>query len=265
VEAAPADPALARVRLTVAYDGTDFRGFAPNPGVTTVGEVLAQRIEKVLDHPITLTCAGRTDAGVHAQGQVVSFDARAEGLDLDRFLRSVNQLGGGSIAVRDAAFVAPDFDARFSATARVYHYTIVNRADPDPFRVRTAWHVDQPLDLSGLRLGCDPLIGLHDFSSFCRLKQIRAPQQALGETPPIPMRRVKEASWIDQGDGVLVFRIEAKAFCQQMVRSIVGTLVEVGLGRRTAGQVSGILRSRDRGAAGQLAPPQGLCLWEVRY
>lgn len=260
-----ADITLERVRLTVAYDGTDYRGFAPNPGVTSVGETLTDRIEKVLDHPITLVCAGRTDAGVHAWGQVVSFDAPAAGLDLRQLMRSVNQLGDGSIAVRDAAIVAPDFDARFSATARVYRYTIINRPEPDPFRARTAWHVDQPLDLRALRLACDPLIGLHDFSSFCRLKQIRAPQQAAGEKPPIPMRRVTVAGWFDRGDGELVFQIEAKAFCQQMVRSIVGTLVEVGLGRRTAGQVSGILRARDRGAAGQLAPPLGLCLWQVRY
>jgi tRNA pseudouridine38-40 synthase len=259
------DVPLQRVRLTVAYDGTDFRGFAPNAGVTTVGATLAAHIERVLGHPVTLTCAGRTDAGVHAWGQVVSFDAPAIGLDLDQLTRSVNQLCGDPIAVRDAEVVDAEFDARFSATGRVYRYTILNRPEPDPFRARTAWHVDQPLDLRVLRLACDPLLGLHDFSSFCRLKQMKPAQVAAGETPPIPMRRVVDARWDDLGEGVLVFGIAAKAFCQQMVRSIVGTLVEVGLGRRTAGDVNAILRARDRRQAGQLAPPRGLCLWQVHY
>ena len=261
---APAGPHV-RVRMTVAYDGTDFRGFAPNAGVTTVGGTLEAQLEKVLGQPVPLTCAGRTDAGVHAWGQVVSFDAPADRLDLDALMRSINRTGDGSIAVRDAAIVDHSFDARFSATGRAYRYTVVNRPEPDPFLRRTAWHVDQPLDLRLLRLACDPLIGLHDFSSFCRAKQIRAPQQAAGEVAPIPMRRVADARWVALDDGVLRFESEAKAFCQQMVRSIVGTLVEVGLGRRTPADVGTILRARDRRVAGQVAPPHGLCLWAVRY
>jgi len=256
---------LARVRMTVAYDGTDFRGFAPNADVSTVGASLSATIEKVLDHPVTLVCAGRTDAGVHAWGQVVSFDAPAVGLDLDQLARSINQLSDGVISVREPQVVDPDFDARFSARGRIYRYTIVNRPEPDPFLARTAWHVDQPLDIHLLRLACDPLIGLHDFSSFCRLKQMKPAQTAAGEKPPIPMRRITDARWHDLGDGILLFEIEARAFCQQMVRSIVGTVVEVGLNRRTPADVRSILLARDRRVAGQLAPPRGLCLWRVLY
>jgi tRNA pseudouridine38-40 synthase len=267
--AAPADAgAVARLRLTVAYDGTDYRGFAPNRGVITVGGTLGDWLERVLGERFDLTCAGRTDAGVHAWGQVVSFDApaaRVDRLGPDELVRALNRRSDGSIVVRDAAVVAPDFDARFSAVARVYRYTVVNRPVPDPFLRRTAWHVPQPLDLARLRLACDPLIGLHDFTTFCRAKQLKAAQVAAGETPPVPMRRVLDARWHVLDDEVLRFDIEATAFCHQMVRSIVGTLVEAGLGRRTPADVGAALRARDRSACGQLAPPQGLCLWQVRY
>lgn len=260
---------LACVKLTVAYDGAPFHGFAPNPGVPTVAGTLRRTIERVLGHPVTLSGAGRTDRGVHAWGQVVSFTVPAEGLDLDALQRSVNKLCGGTIVVRRAEVVDPDFDARFSARSRVYRYTVLNRPVPDPFLRATSWWVSQALDLRVMRLGCDPLIGEHDFSSFCR----RPKERSIGAAPDEPteltevslVRRVLDARWDDLGEGVLRFEIEATAFCHQMVRSIVGTLVEVGLGRRRAGDVSAILRARNRAAAGIVAPPEGLCLWEVRY
>jgi tRNA pseudouridine38-40 synthase len=255
--AAPRAP-LVRVRMTVAYDGRGFSGFAANPGVKTVGGTLAAALERVLGHPVTLTCAGRTDAGVHAWGQVVSFDTTADGLDLDRVQDAVNRLCGPAVVVRCAG-VAPDgFDARRSATARVYRYTVLNRRWGDPFLAATAWHVPTPLHLASMRLGCDPLIGEHDFSSFCRAVK--------GADPPASLvRRVVEARWDDLGDGLLRFEILANAFCHQMVRSLVGTLVDVGRGRLGAGDVMAILRAGDRQRAGNLAPPHGLCLWEVRY
>jgi tRNA pseudouridine38-40 synthase len=256
----PAQPPTVRVRLTVAYDGRGYRGFAPNRDVATVGGTLTEALERVLGTPIELTCAGRTDAGVHAWGQVVSFDAPAEGLDVHDLARSVTRLCGGSIVVREAEVVAPDFDARFSATARVYRYTVLNRPVPDPFLAFTAWHVEVPLDLPLLRLASDPLIGTHDFSAFCR-----APKPRAGEPRASLVRRVIDARWDDLGDGVLRFQIEANAFCHQMVRSVVGTIVESGAGRRTPGEMAGILRGGERQAAGQLAPPHGLCLWSVTY
>ena len=258
VPAAPTGP-LVRVRLTVAYDGRPFHGISPNHGVRTVGGTLIEALERILRAEIHLSMAGRTDAGVHAWGQVVSFDAPADRLDLVALQRSVNSLCGPAIAVREAAVMPHDYDARHSATGRRYRYTVLNRPVPDPFLAATTWHVEHPLDLATLRLACDPLIGEHDFSTFC--KKPRVPP-GIGYTMT---RSVRDARWHDLGDGVLRFDIEASAFCQQMVRSLVGTLVEVGLGKRRAGDLRGILAARDRQQAGEPAPAHGLCLWEVLY
>jgi tRNA pseudouridine38-40 synthase len=249
-----------RVRMLVAYHGAPFHGFAINAGVRTVGGALTEAISRVLGHPVELTVAGRTDKGVHAWGNVVSFDARSEGLDLHALQHALNRMLQPHIAVRDIETAPADFDARFSATARVYRYTVVNREAPDPFLADRAWFVDQPLDLAVLRLACDPFLGTHDFSAFCR-----RPKRTDGSDADL-RRRVSRAGWDDLGDGVLRFEIEASAFCHQMVRSIVGLIVEVGLGRRSVGEISAVLRSRDRhAAASKLAPPQGLVLWQVRY
>lgn len=248
-----------RLRATVAYDGSGFRGFARNEGVATVQAVLEEALGRVVRVPVSLTCAGRTDAGVHAWGQVIGFDA-PEGTDVLRLQRSVNELVGPVVVLREVSVAAAGFDARHDARWRSYRYTILNRPVPDPFRVATAWWVPQPLDLALLRLGCDPFIGEHDFSSFCR-----RPGPQVDGTPRSLVRRVLDARWVDEGQGVLRFDIRATSFCHQMVRSIVGTVVETGLGRRRPGELLGILAARDRGAAGRVAPPHGLCLWEVGY
>lgn len=251
--------ATVRVRLTVAYDGRGFRGFAANPGVRTVSGTLTDAISRILGHDVKLTGAGRTDSGVHAWGQVVSFDAKADGLDLPALQRGLNKLCGPTIAVREAVRAPPDFDARFSAAARRYRYVVLNRAVPDPFLAATSWHVDQPLSFFALTLGCDALIGQHDFSAFCR-----RPKPGAGTDISL-VRRVTDAGWTDDGDGVLRFEIEASSFCHQMVRSVVGTLVAMGLGRRRPGEMAAIVRSGDRRYAGDLAPPHGLTLLSVRY
>jgi tRNA pseudouridine38-40 synthase len=244
-----------RLRLLVAYHGDGFHGFALQPGQVTVAGALAGALERSLRHTVELTCAGRTDAGVHAWGQVVSFDARA---DVDPLVlqRSVNRALRPAIVIRSAD-VAPDgFDARRSAIGRRYRYTVRNHPVADPFTAGTAWHVERPLDLRAMRLACDPLFGEHDFAAFCR----RSP----GPTGSL-VRVVRDARWVDVGEGMLRFEIEASSFCQQMVRSIVGTMVDMGVGKRRSGEMASILRARDRSTAGQPAPPQGLCLWEVSY
>jgi tRNA pseudouridine38-40 synthase len=250
-----------RVRATIAYDGSAFHGFAVQPGVRTVAGILATTLERVLRHPVELTCAGRTDAGVHGWGQVVSFDAAADRFDATQLQNAVNGLCGPTIVVRSIGVAArPDFSARFDAQARRYRYTVLNRRVPDPFLAATSWHVSQSLDVGRMQAACDPLIGEHDFTSFCRRPKDQPDASST--------RRVLSARWeVDEaaGEGVLRFWIEATAFCHQMVRSITGTLVDAGLGKRTAADVMEALRAKDRKAAGPVAPPHGLVLWEVIY
>jgi tRNA pseudouridine38-40 synthase len=243
------------LRLTVAYDGTDFHGFAAQPDQRTVEGALREVLARVLRRDdLALTCAGRTDAGVHAWGQVVSVPVRDD-VDVVRLARAVTRQLGPEVVIRDAALVEAPFDARRDARWRAYRYTIVNRPEPDPFLARTSWWVPEPLDLSLLRLGADPFLGEHDFAAFCRK----------GPAGSTTVRRVLESRWFDLGDGVLRFDITATAFCWQMVRAIVGTLVDVGAGKVRPGELLGILRARDRKAAGRVGVPQGLCLWEVGY
>ena len=253
--AAPAGP-LVRVRLLVAYHGSGFRGMVAQPGQRTVAGVLGQAIEKVAQAPVTLAVAGRTDAGVHAWGQVVAFDVPegSRALEVDELVVRLNKMLGPEIVVREAVVAPEGFDPRRWATGRRYRYTVLRRPLPDPWLAGTAWWVAAPLDLSSLRAGCAPLLGEHDFSAFCRRQ---------GDASLV--RLVREAEWHDLGDGLLRFEVEASSFCQQMVRSLVGTLVDVGLGRRTAAEVALALRSKDRARAGAVAPPHGLCLWAVTY
>jgi tRNA pseudouridine38-40 synthase len=258
---APLSGPLVRARMTVAYDGSGFHGFAPNAGVRTVGGTLQEAIRKVTRSPVELTCAGRTDTGVHAWGQVVSFDLPADRFDPGALARSLNRLLSPAIVVREMGPAPEGFDARRSAVGRTYRYTIVNRPVADPFLARVAWHVAEPLAIELLRLGCDPVIGEHDFSAFCRKPKQRDREAAEASL----VRNVRRAGWTDLGDGALRFEIEADAFCHQMIRSLVGTLVEVGMARKHAGELLGILAGRDRSKASVLAPPHGLCLWAVSY
>jgi tRNA pseudouridine38-40 synthase len=247
--------------LVVAYDGTDFHGFAAQRETRTVEGVLASALEKVLRAPLedlNLACAGRTDAGVHAWGQVVSVDAPRDA-DPHAVRRAVNRMLGPEIVVRSIEWMPGDFDARRSARWRTYRYTIVNAAVPDPFLARYAWWIPERLDLAVLRLAADPFVGEHDFAPFCRK----------GPPGSSTVRLVHSSRWLEttaaERTEVLVYEVTASAFCWQMVRSIVGTIVEAGAGRRRPGDLLSVLRSGDRAEAGQLAPPEGLCLWAVGY
>ncbi|HBL08749.1 MAG: tRNA pseudouridine(38-40) synthase TruA [Acidimicrobiales bacterium] len=249
-----------RVRARLAYDGTPFRGFAVNEGVRTVAGDLNAVLSRVVGCDVVVTCAGRTDRGVHAVGQVVSFDLPDEA-DLGRVRRSVNRLCAPSIVMSAMEPAAPDFDARFSATGRTYRYRVLNRADPDPFLSTTTWHVEAPLDTATMNRAAGDLVGMHDFTSFCRRRR-----NPLSESATVLVRRVEAAGWSGpDSDGVLVFEITASAFCHQMVRSIVGVLVRIGEGRLPATAVSTVLAAHDRQEAGKPAPPRGLTLWSVRY
>ena len=256
---------MARLRLLVAYDGGEFRGFAANPGVRTVAGVIADALERRLGYPVALTCAGRTDAGVHARGQVVSLDVSDDDASSERLesLHSgLNRMCGPDVAILKVERAPSDFDARFSALSRAYRYTIWNAPELDVFRRRYAWHVLDPLDVAAMGDAAALLVGEHDFASFCS----RSEQIIDGEVRVAPtVRRVVHAGWSRPQPALLLFDIEANSFCRQMVRSIVGTLVEVGRGRRPAGDVGRVLQSRDRASAGGVAPPHGLCLESVSY
>jgi tRNA pseudouridine38-40 synthase len=250
------------VRLTVAYDGTDFHGFAVNGAQRTVMGVLTSAVARVVRQPVQLTGAGRTDAGVHAWGQVVT-GMIPDATDLHRLQHSINGLCRPDISVRSIEWAAPDFSARYSATSRSYRYDIWNHPEPNPLIARSAWHVHQPLDVESMNSAAEALIGDHDFSSFCR-----RPQQIPGLPEASLVRRLTLAEWSEvdtQWGRVVRFEIAATSFCHQMVRSIVGTLVDVGLNRRDPSTVAEILSGKDRSLAGPVAPPHGLVLWDVDY
>lgn len=242
--------------MTVAYDGAPFHGFARNPGVATVQGLLEDALGRVLGHDVGLSCAGRTDRGVHARRQVVSFDADRDRLDEARLVRSVNKLGAPAVVVTAIRRVGPDFDARLSCTGRVYRYRVLNSTFPDPLLAPLTWHVSEPLSVAAMRIASDRLLGEHDFSSFCRRNKSR-PEESL-------VRQVTAAEWTEDGD-ILSFSIAANAFCHHMVRSVVGTIVDVGRGRRAAADMGPILEARDRETASGPAPPHGLVLWAACY
>ncbi len=255
---------MANVRLLIAYEGTDFRGLAANDGVRTVVGELQQVIEPLIGRAPDIIMSGRTDAGVHAWGQVLSFEMPDGAVELDRIQRSINTRLGPEIVAREVVEVDADFSARFSATGRRYRYQIVNRSVPDPFLARTAWWVAAPLDVDAMAEACRHLIGEHDFSSFCRRPK-PGPDSDGNVRVPSLVRRVTGARWIRLDDDLLRFEIEGSAFCHQMVRSIVGFLVAVGTGKRGADELPIVLAACDRAAAESPAPPAGLTLWQVDY
>lgn len=264
--AVPLPRATVRLRLELAYDGSGFRGFAAQAGQRTVAGALSEAITTVVRHPVDITCAGRTDAGVHALGQVVHVDVRP-GVDLARLTRSVNRLLAPAVVLRRAEMAPEDFDARRSARARHYRYLVLEATVADPLLGNVAWHVADRLDLRAMAAGADALVGEHDFRAFCR--------RPVGSDASEPIvRRVLDATWIEQrprpdglgpGERLLRFDVSATSFCHQMVRSAVGTLVEVGRGRRRPSDVVAMLRSGVRAGSVTLAPPHGLCLVSVDY
>ncbi len=240
-------------RLDLAYDGSGFRGYAANAGVRTVQGVLEEALAIVLRHPVDTVVAGRTDAGVHARGQVVSFSLSEE-IEPARLQRSLNRLLAPEVVARALAEASAGFDARRSARWRSYRYCVDDGPVPDPARRWIAWHVPRSLDVPAMDRAARAFVGEHDFASLCRAVEG-------GST----VRRVHEAGWRRPGEGRLVYGVTATAFCHQMVRSMVALCVEVGRGRLSAEAVPGILAARDRAAARGVARPHGLTLWEVGY
>jgi len=239
--------------LTIEYDGTDFSGWQIQPNARTVQATLEAALSVFLGHPARATAAGRTDAGVHAAGQAVCFRTPRE-LSPEIALRALNALTPDDLGIRTMHAVADDFDARRSARSRTYRYYLWNRRSRSPFWRRYAWHISRPLAIESMATAATLLRGEHDFSSF----------RAAGCDAAHPTRRVSRSEVRRQGD-LVCYEIEATAFLRHMVRNIVGTLVEVGRGRRAPEEVVTLLAMRDRTKAGATAPAHGLCLWRVDY
>ena len=243
---------VATFRIDLAYDGAGFHGYAVNPGVRTVQGVLLEALRKVVGtEPVTVV-AGRTDSGVHARNNVVSFGG-PDDLDTGRLQRSINSMLGPEVVALDVSVAAPGFDARRWAAWRAYRYRILDCPVADPSTRRNTWHVPGPLDESAMERAAGQFVGEHDFASFCRAAAART-----------TYRTVLEATWMREHD-VLVFDVRATAFCHQMVRSMVAVCAEVGRGRLDAASVPAILAAKDRNAARGAAPAHGLTLWQVGY
>lgn len=242
---------MAGYRLLVAYRGDGFHGYARQPEVRTVQGVLEDALRKVAG-PVETFVAGRTDKGVHATGQVVSFVTDAT-LDPTRLQRSVNRQVGPAISVLDVSMVAATFHARFSATGRAYRYRVLNREAPDPFRDATTWHFPHPVSIDAMNAASGAFVGEHDFASLCRSAEGRS-----------TVRDVLWARWHRAGD-LVEFSVAASSFCHQMVRSMVALSVDVGRGRVEADAVPAILAAMDRSRARGAAPAHGLTLVAVSY
>jgi len=253
-----------KLKATVAYNGSGFHGFAPNNDVPTITGAIEDALAVIFGEPVTITGAGRTDKGVHARGQVISFDVpemiRKNRVESSKLERSLNGLCGPGIVVRDIVRVPDDFHARFSAKWRRYRYQVLTSRQPDPLRAHGAWHVWEPLDLEAMRAAAQHLVGEHDFSSFCRRPKVDDDAHE-----KLMVRTVLSTEWVDAGDDLLEFWIQATAFCHQMVRSIVGTLVNVGAGDFAPDDIPAMIRAKNRKQAGDVAPPHGLTFWEVYY
>ncbi len=245
-----------RVRLDVAYDGGEFRGWAIQPGLRTVEGELSAALVTVLRAPgVALTCAGRTDAGVHARGQVVHVDVEGLPEGADRLLRRANGVLATDLRVLSVAEAPPGFDARFSAVWRRYAYRVVDHpAYVDPLTRSSVLVWPRPLDVAAMAEASVGLPGLHDFASFCKQRE--------GATT---IRTLLDLAWERGGDGVVVARVRADAFCHSMVRSLVGCLLAVGDGRRPVSWPAEVLATGRRDAAVVVAPAHGLTLEEVGY
>jgi tRNA pseudouridine38-40 synthase len=239
-------------RIDLEYDGAGFHGYARQPDVRTVQGDLEAALFR-LTGPVETAVAGRTDAGVHARGQVVSFVTTGP-LDEAPALRSLNSQLNPEMAVMALRRVAPTFNARFSALNRTYRYLVWNRRFADPFLRHTAWHVPDPLALGPMNEVAGHVRGEHDFASFCRKADGRG-----------TVRTVRSCRWFQEAEGLFRFEITASSFCHQMVRSIVALSVAVGRRKIDADEVPAVFAARDRNAARGAAPAHGLTLWEVAY
>jgi len=245
---------MRNIKLLIEYDGTNYLGWQVQATGQTIQGVIEEKLARLTGETVHLAGSGRTDAGVHAFSQVASFKTKSR-MDVHTMQKALNSLLPSDIVIKQVEDVEERFHARKGARSKVYEYRILNREIRSVFDRGYAWHLPRRLDLREMRKATLHLIGEHDFSSF----------RSTGTPTRTQVRKVERAEWRRSRSGLIRFEIEANGFLKQMVRAIVGTLVEVGKGKVSADGFQKILASKDRRTAGPTAPAHGLFLKEVKY
>jgi tRNA pseudouridine38-40 synthase len=245
---------MKNIKLTIQFDGTSYHGWQTQRSDRTVQKTIQDALSKILNISVKLHGSGRTDAGVHALGQVAHFATESD-MGSKNLIKGVNSLLPPDIAVRKAEEVDPDFHSRFSAKSRIYWYLIWNFPERSPFYAKYSWHIIKPLDLSAMRQSAESLIGVHDFTSF----------QGSDKEKVSPVREVMAIRFKRVYRNMIISEIKANAFLKHMVRNIIGTLADVGKERLTIDGFKEIIDKKDRRCAGATAPAHGLFLKEVKY
>jgi len=245
---------MKRIKCVIAYDGANFAGYQIQPDKRTVQGEIEKALERMhKGRKIRIHAAGRTDGKVHAVGQVIHFDSPLS-LREEQWVKALNALLTDEIAVRKAEFVDSSFHARYSAKGKEYRYRILRKKERDPFLRHYAYHFPEPLDVPAMRKAMGYFVGTHDFTAFCSAK-----------TETEDRVRTIEAFELSETEDEMVFRVRGNGFLYNMVRIIIGTVLEVGSGKRDADEIPEILVRKDRNLAGKTVPGHGLYLWEVFY
>jgi tRNA pseudouridine38-40 synthase len=245
---------MQRFKCIVTYDGTLFAGYQVQPNKRTVQGELERALKKLhKGEDIRVTASGRTDAGVHARGQVIHFDSPLN-IPLEKWEIALNSLLPDDVAVIGAARAAEDFHVRFDAKGKEYRYLVHLSSQRDPFKRHYAYQFPYALNIDSIRKAAAGLVGTHDFTSFCSAKTEVEDK----------VREIQEIEVLEEGD-MLIFRFKGTGFLYNMVRILTGTLLEVGSGERDADSMPAIIEEKNRSSAGKTAPPQGLYLWKVFY
>jgi tRNA pseudouridine38-40 synthase len=245
---------MRNIKLLIEYDGTNYQGWQVQPKGPTIQGILEEMLGLLTGQPVQLFGSGRTDSGVHALGQVAHFKTQSQ-MDIRTIQRALNSLLPPDIVIQKVEEVGEGFHARKHSKSKIYEYRILNRNLRSAFQRGYAWHIPQKLDLTEMKKATQVLVGEHDFSAF----------RTVGSPTRTTVRRVIRAEWKRGRYGLIRFEIEANGFLKQMVRSIIGTLVEIGKGRIKAEDLRKILNSKERKGAGPTAPARGLFLKEVKY
>ncbi|MFG6497398.1 tRNA pseudouridine(38-40) synthase TruA [Fictibacillus sp. UD] len=245
---------MARMKVTVAYDGTEFAGYQIQPSGRTVQGTIQAVLQKIhKGETVNISASGRTDAGVHAVGQVFHFDTDLQ-IPAEAWGKALNAMLPNDILIKKAERVESTFHSRFSALSKEYHYKLLIRKQPDVFSRNHMFHYPYPLNVEDIKRAAKLFLGTHDFTSFSSAKSEVADK----------VRTIFELDAVEEGN-TLVFKIRGSGFLYNMVRIIVGTLLEVGQGKRKPEEISAILEGKDRSLAGKTAPAHGLYLYQVNY